>query len=75
MLRKMAPHLRVTTDAAGKRFSLHNLRSGGATAVAPTEVEQRVFQAHGGWATSTAMHAYIQESMEKRMAPTAAMGY
>lgn len=68
VLRKVALHLRVTAGAAGKRFSLHSLRSGGAT----TEMEQRVSQAHGGWATPTARHANIQEAMEKRMAPTAA---
>jgi len=56
-------------------FGLHSLRSGGASFVAAAGVADHIFQAHGGWATAAAMHAYIQRSLANRLLPTRVMPY
>lgn len=75
VLAQLALHFELSQKEAASRFGLHSLRSGGATLCAVHEVDERLFQEHGGWRSKEAMHNYIQESLQHRMAPTAAMGY
>jgi integrase len=75
VLAQLAQQLGLDHKATSARFGLHSLRSGGATLCALQEVDERLFQEHGGWASKAAMHNYIQESLSHRMAPTAAMDY
>ncbi|GIL92635.1 hypothetical protein Vretifemale_20134 [Volvox reticuliferus] len=57
------------------RFGLHSLRSGGATMVAAAGVEERLFQAHGGWRSQEAMLPYVKETSRVRLGVTKALGY
>lgn len=65
----------LPTADVQERFGLHSLRSGGATAAAAGGVEERLFQAHGGWRSRGAMLPYVQESMEAKLSVSAALGY
>jgi hypothetical protein len=75
VLAQVAVQLGISHKEASSQFGLHSLRSGGATQCALKGVEERLFQAHGGWRSKEAMHAYIKESLEHRLAPSAALGY
>lgn len=44
-------------------YSLHSLRSGGATCAAALEIPDRLFQRQGGWRSTQAKNNYIQESL------------
>jgi len=57
------------------RYGLHSLRSGGATLVAKEGVPDHIFQAHGAWRSSQAMHAYIERPIANKLLPTRAMHY
>ncbi len=46
-----------------KQFSLHSLRSGGASAAAPLGVPDRLFQRHGGWRSEKARNGYVEDSI------------
>jgi hypothetical protein len=47
-----------------KDYSLHSLRSGGATAAARNNIPDRLFQRHGRWQTDSIKNAYIEESVQ-----------
>lgn len=57
-----------------KSFGLHSLRSGGATAVAASNVEDRLFKKHGRWKSDQAKDGYVKESLDKRLAVTKNLG-
>ena len=57
------------------RYGLHSLRSEGATLVAKEGVPDHIFQAHGAWRSSQAMHAYIERPTANKLLPTRAMHY
>ena len=42
-------------------YSVHSLRSGGASCVAALEIPDRLFQKQGGWRSTQAKNNYIQE--------------
>eukprot|EP00959_Pyramimonas_sp_CCMP1952_P385973 8088986-Pyramimonas_sp.AAC.1 len=42
---------RDEVDLMMKEFGTRSLRSGGATLIAATDVDSKVFQRHGGWRT------------------------
>ena len=44
------------------KFSLHSLRSGGATAAANAGVADRLFKRHGRWRSETAKDGYVKDS-------------
>lgn len=76
VMKYAAKVLGVSQEAATKRFGLHSLRSGGATAVAQSRaIEERLFQAHGGWRSRAAMTPYLQEALEAKLGVTQAIGY
>ena len=47
-----------------KDYGLHSLRSGGASAVAATEVPECLIARQGGWRSLSTMRRYIQEPLE-----------
>ena len=57
------------------RYGLHSVRSVGATLVAKEGVPDHIFQAHGAWRSSQAMHAYIERPIANILLPTRAMHY
>lgn len=46
-----------------KRFGLHSLRAGGASAAAKAGLSDRLFQRHGRWKSEGAKDGYIQEDL------------
>lgn len=76
MLKYLARALGLSTAAAKESFGLQSLRSGGATTVANSRlVDERHFQAHGGWADKRSMHVYLAANMDSRQSVTAALSY
>ncbi|XP_071124201.1 uncharacterized protein [Mytilus edulis] len=57
-----------------KRFGLHILRSGGASAAAAAGVEGRLFKKHGRWKSDTAKDGYVKESLKDRLSVTNNIG-
>ena len=57
-----------------KKFSLHSLRSGGATAAANAGVRDRMFKMHGRWRSENAKDSYIKESLEERLSMLKKLG-
>ena len=45
-------------------YSLHSLRSGGASSAAALEIPDRLFQTQGGWRSTQVKNNYIQESLD-----------
>lgn len=57
-----------------KRYGLHSLRSGGATAAASVGVPDRLFKKHGRWRSEGAKDGYIQESLKNKLSVTSNLG-
>ena len=51
-------------------YSLHSLRSGGASSAAALEIPDRLFQRQGGWRSTQAKNNYIQESLDSLLLVT-----
>lgn len=51
-------------------YSLHSLRSGGASSAAALEIPDRLFQRQGGWKSAQAKNNYIQESLDSLLLVT-----
>ncbi|XP_065940519.1 uncharacterized protein [Magallana gigas] len=49
------------------KFSLHSLRSGGATAAANAGVSDRLFKKHGRWRSDNAKDGYVHENVKSLM--------
>ena len=45
-------------------FSLHSLRSGGASVAANAGVNDRLFKSHGRWRSESAKDGYVDEDIE-----------
>jgi integrase len=75
VLKWVAKAAGVSQDVAVRSFGLHSLRSGGATSAAVAGVQERAFQAHGGWRSRESMLVYLKEPIEQRLAVTRALGY
>ena len=43
-----------------KKYCLHYLRSGGASAAANSSVKDRMFKLHGRWASDRAKYGYVK---------------
>ena len=50
-----------------KDYSLHSLRSGGASAAAATEVPERLIARQGRWKSLSTVRRYIQEPLENAL--------
>jgi len=55
-------------------YSLHSLRSGGATTAAEAGIPDRVFKRHGRWKSDKAKDGYVQDSLEKRLTVSQSLG-
>ena len=51
-------------------YSLHSLRSGGASSAAALEIPDRLFQRQGGWRSTQAKNNYVQESLDSLLLVT-----
>ena len=50
-----------------KKFSMHSVRAGGATAAANAGVPDRLFKRHGRWRSESAKDGYIKDSVQARL--------
>ena len=57
-----------------KLFSLHSLRSGGASAAANAGVPDRCFKRHGRWRSESAKDGYVQDQLENRLSVSRSLG-
>ena len=57
-----------------KRFGLHSLRSGGASAAANAGVPDRLFKRHGHWRSENAKDGYVKDSLESRLSVSRDIG-
>lgn len=57
-----------------KKFGLHSLRSGGASAAAAIGVPDRLFKKHGRWRSETAKDGYVHDSFKNRLAVSLNLG-
>ena len=47
-----------------RKFGLHSLRSGGATAAANAGIKDRLFRRHGRWKSENAKDGYVKDDLE-----------
>ncbi|XP_072028447.1 LOW QUALITY PROTEIN: integrase/recombinase xerD homolog [Amphiura filiformis] len=57
-----------------KRFGLHSLRAGGATAAANIGIPDRLFKKHGRWRSESAKDGYVTESLQRQLAVSMSLG-
>ena len=57
-----------------KKYGLHSLRSGGATAAANAGVPDRLFKRHGHWRSENAKDDYVKDSLASRLSVTKKIG-
>ena len=57
-----------------KRFDLHSLCSGGASAAANAGVPERMFKRHGRWRSENAKDGYVKDSLEERLLVSQKLG-
>ena len=55
-------------------IGLHSLRSGGTTAAAQSEVNDRCWKRHGRWITDASKDRYVKDSVEKRLSVSQHLG-
>ena len=56
------------------KFSLHSLRSGGASEAAKAGIADRLFKRHGRWKSETAKDSYVQESFDNLLSVSQRLG-
>ena len=57
-----------------KKYGLHSLRSGGASAAANSGVPDRMISKHGRWKSEKGRNTYIKDSLEKRLIVSQSLG-
>lgn len=57
-----------------KKYCLHSLRSGGATAAANNGVKDRMFKRHGRWVSENAKDGYIKDNITERLSVSLSLG-
>jgi len=57
-----------------RKFRLHSLHSGGASAAAQAGVLNRLFKRHGRWRSETAKDGYVQDKLDDRLAVSRSIG-
>lgn len=57
-----------------KKYGLHSLRAGGASAAANAGIPDRLFKRHGRWRSENAKDGYIKDSVESRLSVTKSIG-
>jgi len=85
-LRKGNKHISYTTarenflkimkqiDVDPKKFGLHSLRSGGASAAANNGIPDRLFKRHGRWKSEKAKDGYVEDSLESLLSVSQKLG-
>ena len=68
-IESLTPHV---TDV--KRFCLHSLRAGGASAAANNGVKDRMFKRHGRWISESAKDGYIKDNIDERLSVSLSLG-
>ena len=56
------------------KFSLHSLRSGGATSAANNGINDRIFQRHGCWKSAEAKNIYVDDGIQQRLTVSKRLG-
>ena len=57
-----------------KKFGLHSLRSGGATACANLGIADKLLKKHGRWRSETAKDGYVKDSLPDRLSVSKNLG-
>ena len=57
-----------------RKYGLHSLRAGGATAAANRGVPNKLFKRHGRWKSETTKDRYVQDSMSSRLSVSRSLG-
>ena len=57
-----------------KKFGLHSLRSGGASAAANLGVNDRLFKKHGRWKSDKVKDNYVHEDIESKLSVSGNLG-
>ena len=57
-----------------RKFGLHSLRAGGATAAANSGICDRLFKKHGRWRSDSAKDGYIKENLQQKLLVTKGLG-
>lgn len=57
-----------------RKFGLHSLRSGGATAAANADIPDRLFKAHGRWRSKTAKDGYGKDNINNILSVSKNLG-
>ena len=57
-----------------KKYGLHSLRAGGATAAANAGVPDRLFKRHGRWRSENAKDGYVKDSLSSRLSVSKNIG-
>ena len=57
-----------------KKYGLHSLRSGGASAAAAAGVPDRLFKKHGRWASDNAKDGYVKETISNQLKVSLSLG-
>ncbi|VDI05831.1 Hypothetical predicted protein [Mytilus galloprovincialis] len=65
---------RLKLVAPSLNLGLHSLRSGGATAAAKSNVNERCIKRHGRWKTDFVKDGYIEDTLEKRISVSQKLG-
>lgn len=60
--------------AKNLNLGLHSMRSGGATAVANTNINERCWKRHGRWKSDTSKDGYVVDSVANRLEVTKKLG-
>lgn len=57
-----------------RRFGLHSLRSGGASAASEAGISERLISIHGGWKSESSRNGYIRDSKQTLASVSKALG-
>ena len=57
-----------------KKYSLHSLRSGGASAASNNNVPDRLLKVHGRWVTDKSKDGYIEDSIQQKLVVSMNLG-
>ena len=75
MRKSFLTHLKTIVGGTEvKKYGLHSLRSGGASAAAENGISDRLISKHGRWSSNTSRDVYIKDSKCKRLKVSSSLG-